>query len=79
LVEARTRGCPVIASDLPAFREHSDEGVWLHDPHSIEELSALVIAHSKEDWRTRVAPMPAFSWSDSARECLQVLGGLLAR
>jgi glycosyltransferase involved in cell wall biosynthesis len=79
LVEARTRGCPVIASDLPAFRELSDEGVWLHTPNSIEELSALVIAHSKEDWRTRVAPMPAFTWSDSAQECLQVLGGLLAR
>lgn len=78
LVEARTRGCPVIASGLPAFQELSDEGVWLHAPDSIEELSALLIAHSREDWRCRVGVMPAFTWSDSAQECLQVLGGLLA-
>lgn len=31
-LEAMARGCPVIASDIPALREISDDGAWLLPP-----------------------------------------------
>ncbi|GAB2606104.1 hypothetical protein GCM10027034_44230 [Ramlibacter solisilvae] len=77
LVEARTRGCPVIASDLPAFRELADEGVWLHAANSVEELTSLLIKHSQQDRRALAAPMAAFFWRDSALQCLHVISDLL--
>jgi alpha-1,2-rhamnosyltransferase len=73
LVEARTRGCPVIASDLPAFRELADAGVSLYPKNSIEDLEALVLAHAAVDRRTLVGAMPAFTWKDSAEQLLEAV------
>ena len=78
LVEARTRGCLVIASDLPVFQELADDGVSLCTGNSIDNMETLVVSHAGADPQTRVAPMPAFTWEDSARQCLQVIAGLLA-
>lgn len=77
LVEARTRGCLVIASDLPVFRELADEGVSLCVENTIGNMDALVMAHAEVAFRTKVTPMPAFTWKDSAQQCLQVMSGLL--
>lgn len=77
LVEARTRGCQVIASDLPAFLELADEGVSLYAQNSFPEIEALVVAHTEVNRRFLKAPMPAFTWNDSALECLRVMGRLL--
>lgn len=77
LVEARTRGCPVISSDLPVFRELADEGVSLCAQGASEQMVALVMAHAKVDHRTLVAPMPPFTWDASAQQCLRAIAGLL--
>lgn len=77
LVEARTRGCPVIASDLPAFAELADAGVFLFDRRSGDALDALVLQHAATDRRAAVAPMPPFTWRDSAAQFLQVGRALL--
>lgn len=77
LVEARTRGCLVIASDLPVFRELADDGVSLYTENSISNMVTLVMAHANGLCRAQVAPMPAFTWGNSAQQCLQVMTGLL--
>jgi glycosyltransferase involved in cell wall biosynthesis len=79
LVEARTRGCPVVASTLPAFVELADDGVFLFEMQNVEALQAVLLEHIASDMRPRVAPMPPFTWRDSARDVLQTLAGLLER
>jgi alpha-1,2-rhamnosyltransferase len=79
LVEARTRGCPVIASDLPAFAELADDGVFLFEMQNVDALQTLLLEHAAIDMRARVPPMPAFMWRDSARDVLKTLAGLLER
>jgi glycosyltransferase involved in cell wall biosynthesis len=73
LVEARTRGCPVIASDLPALAELADDGVCLFAAGSMQALKDLILQHARDDRRARVAPMDPFTWHDSARQCLQAI------
>lgn len=79
LVEARTRDCLVIASDLPAFKELADEGVSLYARDSSEQLSALIVAHAKPEGRSRAAAMPLFSWKESAAQLLQRTIALAAK
>lgn len=79
LVEARTRGCPVIASDLPVFLELADEGVSLHRQNSFAEIEALLARHAEVNHRLLNAPMPAFTWNDAALECLTVMERLLRK
>ncbi len=71
LVEARTRDCLVIASDLPSFKELADEGVSLYARASSAQLGALIAAHAKPNRRSRAAPMPLFTWKESAAQLLQ--------
>lgn len=71
LVEARQRGCEVLASRIPAFEELADSGVRLFAPGSADELAALVSETAAT--ATRAAPMPAFTWRDSA---LQFIGAI---
>jgi len=71
LVEARTRDCLVIASDLPSFKELADEGVSLYARDSSEQLGALIVAHAKPEGRGRAGPMPLFTWEKSAAQLLQ--------
>lgn len=71
LVEARTRDCLVIASDLPSFKELADEGVSLYARDSSAQLGALIAAHAKPNRRSRAAPMPLFTWKESAAQLLQ--------
>jgi glycosyltransferase involved in cell wall biosynthesis len=70
LVEARARGCRVIASDLPAFLELADDGVSFYPRHSAASLEALILQdlNSKHQDVGDVGVMPAFTWQDSARQ-----------
>jgi glycosyltransferase involved in cell wall biosynthesis len=77
VVEARVRGCPVIASALPAHAELADAGVDLYPLGDEDALARLVLEHARTDRRGAVPPMPAFTWRDSARDCLQVVEQLL--
>jgi alpha-1,2-rhamnosyltransferase len=78
LVEARTQGCQVLASDIASFRELADAGVRLFDPHAAEELAAMLVAHAQGKLALATAVMPAFSWNDSARQCLDRVRTLLS-
>lgn len=75
LVEARTRGCLVIASDLPVFRELADQGVRLYLVNSEESMAKLVLQHAAGD---PAGPMSAFALQDSANQCLKLMAALLA-
>jgi glycosyltransferase involved in cell wall biosynthesis len=71
LVEARGRGCRVIASDLPVFLELADPGVSIFPRDSAAALADLVLAHMQHD-RPK-SPMAPFTWEDSARRCLALI------
>ena len=49
LVEAATMGVPVIASDIPAFREASQGCAELLDPHDVEAWATAVAQHYDPD------------------------------
>ncbi|WP_053076527.1 glycosyltransferase family 1 protein [Caenimonas sp. SL110] len=78
LVEARTRGCPVIASNLPVFAELADGGVTTFDRTSAGALARVLVDHAINDRRAVVAPMHPFTWADSARQCAAQIEKLLA-
>lgn len=77
LVEARTRGSLVIASNLPVFAELADDGVHIYTQGSRSELEALIVQHSQMDHRAQVPARPAFLWRDSAAQCKQLFEKLL--
>jgi glycosyltransferase involved in cell wall biosynthesis len=77
LVEARTRGCLVIASALPAFIELADEGVSIYAPGSHAGLEALITAHAEAGFKQRTKMAP-FLWNDSALQCRQLCEKLLS-
>jgi glycosyltransferase involved in cell wall biosynthesis len=78
LVEARTRGCPVIASDLPVFMEVADQGISFFERSSASALKAVLARHAAIDQRQTVGSMPPFLWRDSARQCRAQMTLLLA-
>jgi glycosyltransferase involved in cell wall biosynthesis len=78
LVEARTRGALVIASDIPVFHELADPGVLIFDRNSPQELCDRVLELARGDERRVIAPMEPFTWGDSARQLLAVTRQLLA-
>jgi len=68
LVEARQRGCEVLASRLPAFEELADDGVQLFPPGSGNGLRALVEAAAAAPAPSVPSRMPEFTWRDSASQ-----------
>lgn len=78
LVEARMRGCIVIASNIPAFIELADEGVFIFDITSDSSLESLLNQHLRKNWRLQINPMPPTLWKDSAAECLNTIDHLLS-
>ncbi|MDQ0101541.1 glycosyltransferase involved in cell wall biosynthesis [Paenarthrobacter nicotinovorans] len=75
LVEAMALGTPVIASDIPIFREVGGEAVSYVDPESPTDFSAAVTALGDgELWQQRsrssVERASKFNWDESARQLL---------
>ena len=75
LVEAMALGTPVIASDIPIFREVGGESVSYVDPESPTDFSAAVTALGDgELWQQRsrisVERASKFNWDESARQLL---------
>lgn len=79
LVEARTRGSLVIASDLPAFVELADDGVHIYSGGSHDELEAVIARHAQTDYRSQISLRPPFLWRDSAKQCKQLFERLLTQ
>ncbi|MCM2310389.1 MAG: glycosyltransferase [Steroidobacteraceae bacterium] len=71
LVEARARGCPVIASDLPALQELADAGVSLYPVCSKPALGQLVLRAASAHDREAAGCMAPFHWHDSAQQLLE--------
>jgi glycosyltransferase involved in cell wall biosynthesis len=78
LVEARTRGAQVIASDLPCFEELADAGVQTYPRHSPEALARLVLEHARRA-ASRPPRMPPFTWKDSAQALRHLMQDFLVR
>ncbi|WP_457962519.1 glycosyltransferase family 4 protein [Arthrobacter sp. D1-29] len=77
LVEAMSLGTPVIASDIPIFREVGGEAASYVDPASPSGFAAAVEklrddGHWQEVSRLSVARARQFSWEESARQLVDV-------
>lgn len=78
LLEAMACGCPVVASDIPAFREITDGCAFYFDPSSPESLhEALERAMQPEAAgmmvKQAVERAAQFSWEDSGHTILALL------
>ncbi|MEZ2389618.1 glycosyltransferase family 4 protein [bacterium RCC_150] len=84
LVEAMALGTPVIASDIPIFREVGADAVSYVDPESPAEFAAAVKSLEDTDfWAARsrrsVARASDFNWDESARQLLAAAEEVVAR
>ncbi|QHK19219.1 glycosyltransferase [Pseudarthrobacter psychrotolerans] len=84
LVEAMALGTPVIASDIPIFREVGGDAATYVDPASPEEFAAAVQklrddAHWQQVSRRSVARAREFSWDESAQQLVDVAHDIMAR
>lgn len=72
LVEARTHGCIVIASDLPVFIELADKGVFIFKQNSSEEFQKIILEQVNKKAGKKIEPMRSFSWDESAVQLIGV-------
>ncbi|MBX7443593.1 MULTISPECIES: glycosyltransferase family 1 protein [unclassified Arthrobacter] len=84
LVEAMALGTPVIASDIPIFREVGADAASYVDPSSPGQFAAAVTALQDEArWqdisRRSVERAREFSWDDSARQLVDVAHEIMAK
>ncbi|MET3142607.1 UNVERIFIED_ORG: glycosyltransferase involved in cell wall biosynthesis [Arthrobacter sp. UYEF10] len=84
LVEAMALGTPVIASDIPIFREVGGDAAAYVDPASPAEFAAAVQklrddAHWQQVSRRSVARAREFSWDESAQQLVDVAHDIMAR
>jgi glycosyltransferase involved in cell wall biosynthesis len=84
LVEAMALGTPVIASDIPIFREVGGDAATYVDPASPAEFAAAVQklrddAHWQQVSRRSVARAQEFSWDESAQQLVDVAHDIIAR
>ncbi|GAA3280055.1 glycosyltransferase family 1 protein [Paenarthrobacter aurescens] len=84
LVEAMALGTPVIASDIPIFREVGGDAVSYVHPESPAEFAAAVTALGEEPlWQERsrksVERAGHFNWEASARQLLSAAEEVVAR
>lgn len=81
LVEAAQRGLPILARDLPVFREVAGEGALYFDAGSADEL-ADALRDAMARWRSGSLPDPqavtALSWAASTDQLLSAIDGTKA-
>jgi glycosyltransferase involved in cell wall biosynthesis len=77
LVEASAHGIPIIARDIPVFREVAGNGAFFFNG-----LSAMDLTNAIQEWQrlldAKIAPTSSnvhrLSWGDSAKNLLQSIG-----
>jgi glycosyltransferase involved in cell wall biosynthesis len=84
LVEAMALGTPVIASDIPIFREVGGDAASYVDPASPEQFAAAVAKlKDRERWeeasRRSLARSREFTWDESARQLVDVAHDIIAQ
>lgn len=78
LLEAMAAGTPLVASDLPVFREIADDAAFYADPHDSAALasaieSALFVPGAREALVKRGRErVNAFTWRHTAQELMQL-------
>jgi glycosyltransferase involved in cell wall biosynthesis len=83
LVEAMALGTPVIASDIPIFREVGADTATYVNPESATEFAAAVRSlgdgqHWQDVSRRSVRRAEQFSWDESARQLVDVAAEVMA-
>jgi glycosyltransferase involved in cell wall biosynthesis len=84
-LEAMARGCPVLASDIPAVREVSGAGAWIlpvDDEAAWSTAMARVVSDSgiREDLRLKgAAAVVNYSWEETARAVCRLFLDVLDR
>ncbi|TDF67704.1 glycosyltransferase family 1 protein [Cupriavidus sp. L7L] len=71
IVEAAMHHVPVLASDIPVFREVGGEGALffqLGDPSSLAEAAARIAAMSREERQALAGKIRPITWRESARQ-----------
>ena len=79
LVEAMSRGCPIVASDIPSSREIAMGSASYFDPTSPAELATAlrdVVQNEPLSPRRPDARAGDFSWDRTARGILDIYAGL---
>ncbi|TLM87574.1 glycosyltransferase family 1 protein [Pseudarthrobacter sp. NamE5] len=84
LVEAMALGTPVIASDIPIFREVGGDAALYVDPASPGDFAAAVTTlQDNTRWqdfsRRSLARAQEFSWDESARQLVEVAHEVVQR
>jgi glycosyltransferase involved in cell wall biosynthesis len=84
LVEAMSLGTPVIASNIPIFREVGRDAATYVDPGSPSAFASAVRslsdpAHWERQSRRSVARAAQFSWDESARQLVDIAVEVMAQ
>lgn len=78
VVEAMYFGCPVIASDIPVFREILGDGYVAFDPKKVEDISAKIRSFiERKPIFDYANSLKRFSFSRMTAETLEVYGQAL--
>jgi GDPmannose 4,6-dehydratase len=76
IIEALSRGCPVLASDLSIHREVAGKYAAFFPVHDSRALAELIMRHRAEGALPGVRPSTDFhwpGWSESCRELFQTI------
>lgn len=79
IVEALARDIPVLASDIPVFREIGGDAILTFDPEDPTSLADAIARFEAdpEPWRIRARDFTWPSWQAAARRMMNVLNELL--
>jgi glycosyltransferase involved in cell wall biosynthesis len=85
VLEALKAGTPVVASDIPVFRELFDDAIAYVDPHSPEDIGRGLreVSENREKRAQLIARgyeiVPRFSWKAAAQQYAQLMEETIAR
>jgi glycosyltransferase involved in cell wall biosynthesis len=83
VLESLAAGCPIVCSDIPAFREIASDAAVYCDPANIEDIAEKIIRlYNNGDERISLVSKgieraSEFSWSTSAEKLLAILNPIL--